>query len=73
MSNPDLSGWERFMAVFTALSTVVGSVMSTMQLLSKFKAGENEKTIKETLITWLNTIAQKENTKARKKNAAAAD
>ena len=30
MSNPDLSGWERFMAVFTALSTVVGSVMSTM-------------------------------------------
>jgi hypothetical protein len=73
MSNPDLSGWERFMAVFTALSTVIGSVMSTMQLLSKFKAAENEKTVKETLITWLNTIAQKANAKARKEGAEAAD
>lgn len=73
ISNPDLSGWEKFMAVFTALSTVVGSVMSTMQLLSKLKTGVNEKTAKETLITWLNTVAQKANAKARKEGAAAAD
>lgn len=61
LQNPDTSGWEKVVSVFSVLASTVYSVTSMIKSLRE---------IKELSSILLNTIAIKLNTKARKENAA---
>ena len=77
---PDVSGWEKFTAVFTNMAMIIPMVISTIKdfsdvtksLIKGVKEGTIAKTV-DTAAEWLNTLAKKANTRARHDNADAAD
>lgn len=80
LTNPDLSGWEKFTTVLSSLAMVVMMTVSVMSSLSKAIEGLRKAQLKKTLVTvtsaaaeWLDAKATKANEKAKLQKAKATD
>ena len=80
LTNPDLSGWEKFTTVLSSLAMVVMMTVSVMSSLSKAIEGLRKAQLKKTLVTvtsaaaeWLDAAATKANEKAKLRKAKATD
>lgn len=71
LTNPDLSGWEKFTTVLMSIGTVVGSVISAISALQQVQFKQMGITIKNTAADIANALAKKINTKLTKENTDA--
>ena len=71
LTNPDLSGWEKFTTVLMSIGTVVGSVISAINALQQVQFKQMGITIKNTAADIANALAKKINTKFTKENTQA--
>ena len=80
LTNPDLSGWEKFTTVLSSLAMVVMMTVSMMGSLCKAIEGLQKAQLKKTLVTvtsaaaeWLDVEATKANERAKLRKAKATD
>ena len=80
LTNPDLSGWEKFTSVLSSLAMIVMMTVSVMESLGKAIKGLQKAQVKKTLTTiasaaaeWLDAEATKKNAKTKLQKAAATD
>lgn len=71
LTNPDLSGWEKFTTVLMSIGTVIGSVISAISALQQVQFKQMGITIKNTAADIANALAKKINTKFTKENTQA--
>ena len=69
LADPDLTGWEKFLAIMSTVAMIIPMVVSVYTNLSKaFQKDTLVKTL-NTIATKLNTAAVKDNTNAQRQNA----
>ena len=80
LTNPELSGWEKFTTILSSLAMVVMMTVSVMESLGKAIKGLQKAQIKKTVTTiasaaaeWLDAEATKKNAKAKLAKAGATD
>lgn len=59
LSNPDTSGWEKFLSIFTTLTMVIPMLVSSIKAFTEIQWKSMGQTVKETIIKLANAAATK--------------